>query len=60
MCNYLNTQILMAHLNLAGLPTMVESNSILISENKKAEINKKVKEATERDKGHTEELSINR
>jgi len=35
---------------------MVESNSLVISQKKKAGINKRVKEATKDDSGHTEEL----
>jgi len=36
---------------------MMESNSLVISEKKKAELNKRSKEATKDDNGHTEELS---
>ncbi len=36
---------------------MVESESLVIAERKKAEINKKAAEATQKDKGHTKKLS---
>jgi len=36
---------------------MMKSNSIVTPEKKKEEINKRIKEATEEDKGHTKELS---
>jgi len=36
---------------------MVESETLVIAEKKKAEINKKVVEATRNDKGHTKKLS---
>ena len=36
---------------------MVESETLVISEKKKSEINKKVVEASQKDKGHTKKLS---
>jgi len=36
---------------------MVKSETLVIAEKKKAEINKKVVEATRNDKGHTKKLS---
>jgi len=36
---------------------MVESETLVITEKKKAEINKKIEEATRVDKGHTKKLS---
>jgi len=36
---------------------MVKSETLVITEKKKAEINKKVVEATKNDKGHTKKLS---
>ncbi len=36
---------------------MVKSESLVIPEKKKAEINKKIEEATQKDKGHTKKLS---
>ncbi len=36
---------------------MVESETLVTTEKKKAEINKKIVEATKKDKGHTKKLS---